>query len=112
MECCIEHEHIPREKEQSNGRIRYDTDPVVRWVRGDDLDESTQPSSIAPIDARQAEGASAIGSHWTDLNRSRGDSNECYRCRAFDRALTHRFSTPEELARLRRLNEKAIAGET
>jgi len=42
VECCIEHEHIPREKEESNGRIRHDTDPVVRWMRGDELDESTR----------------------------------------------------------------------
>lgn len=48
VECCIEDEHIPREKEESNGRIYHDTDPVVRWVRGDELDESTQPSSGAP----------------------------------------------------------------
>src|SRR3989441_10349146 len=71
VECCIEDEHIPREKEESNGRIRHDTDPVVRWVRGDELDESTQPSSNVPIDGRQAECASAIGSHWTDLNPDR-----------------------------------------
>jgi len=44
---------------------------IPRWVRGDELDESTQPSSNAPIDGRQAECASAIGSHWTDLNPDR-----------------------------------------
>ncbi len=77
VECCVEHEHIPREKEESNGRIRHDTDPVVRWVRGDELDESTQPSSNAPIDGRQAECVSAIGSYWTDLNPDRLRARWC-----------------------------------
>ncbi len=66
--CCIEHAHIPREKEESNGRIRHEPDPVIRWVRGDELDEPTRPSRDAPVDGRQAECTSANGSHWTDLS--------------------------------------------
>src|SRR6266545_5131534 len=54
---------------QEPGGARVRASP--RWVRGDELDESTQPSSNAPIDGRQAECASAIGSHWTDLNPDR-----------------------------------------